>query len=222
MKFLDLPIEYQKGYKKFLNCHINLSKRVFIPREETGFWVQQVIEEIRRKEKPFKALDIFAGSGCIGVCIAKNLKNLCQRIDFADINQEAVLEIRINLWLNQIPEDKHRIYKSNIFRGIGRERYDFIFANPPYVAKERRGLVQESVLKYEPKEALFAKEKGLFYIRKLLENGGEYLKRGGVIFFEFDSWQRKEIEKIIKRVGYRKYEFFRDQFSKYRFTRVEK
>ena len=221
MKYSKLPIEYQKGYKKFLNCDINLSKKVFIPRPETEFWLKRAIEIIKKKNKPFEALDIFAGSGCIGTCIAKNLDKLCQRIDFGDISEDTVLEIKINLWLNKIPENKYHIYQSDVFEKIKR-KYDFIFANPPYIAKERAFLVQKSVLKYEPKEALFAKEKGLFYIKKIIKEGKKYLKEKGIIFLEFDSWQKKEIEKIVKSEKYKGYKFFKDQFDKWRFTIIQK
>jgi len=93
-----IPIEYERGYTKFLNCKIDLRNRVFIPRIETEFWVARAIKTIRTsniEHRTLKVLDIFAGSGCIGISILKNVKNLL--VDFADIDKKAIEQIKINL-----------------------------------------------------------------------------------------------------------------------------
>ena len=117
---------------KFLGCKIDLSKRPLIPRPETKFWVGQVIKNYKLKIKNSKILDIFAGSGCIGLAIEKHIKNA--QVYFADKYQYF--------------EHKNFI-KSDIFsKVVG--KYDYIFANPPYVAEKMRHLVQKSVLEQEP------------------------------------------------------------------------
>ena len=165
-----IPIEYERGYTKFLNCKIDLRNRVFIPRIETEFWVARAIKTIRTsniEHRTLKVLDIFAGSGCIGISILKNVKNLL--VDFADIDKKAIEQIKINLKLNKIPSQRYRIYQSNLFEKIKNKNYNYIFANPPYVAKERIKDVQLSVLKYEPKTSFLAGKKGFFYIKKFLK-----------------------------------------------------
>ncbi len=221
----EVPIEYERGYTKFLNCPIDLSKKVFIPRVETEFWVKKAIKEIKLTTnnqqlttKCIKVLDIFAGSGCIGVAILKNIKN--SFVDFIDVDEKAISQIRINLKLNKIPRERCKIYKSNLFEKIKGEKYDFIFANPPYVAKEKLKEVQPSVLKYEPKKAIFGGKKGLYYIKKFLKRAKPFLAKTGVIFLEFDPEQRRDIEKIIKKVNYKRFKFFKDQFKKYRFVQL--
>jgi len=221
----ELPKEYKKGEVKFLGCKIDLRKRVFIPREETKFWVKKSIKECelqieKCKLKKPKFLDIFSGSGCIGIAILKNIKN--SQVDFVDIDKNAIEQIKINLKLNKISKNRYKIYQSNLFEKIKNKKYDFIFANPPYVAKERINEVQKSVLLYEPKIAIFGGKGGLFWIRKFLTEAGDHIKNGGLLFMEFDPLQKEKIEKILSKLKFKKFRFFRDQFKKFRFLMAEK
>jgi len=216
----DFPVEYQKGLVKFLNCRIDLKNRVFIPRIETEFWVKKAIREIKIAENSSpRILDIFAGSGCIGIAVLKNIKD--SFVDFIDIDKRTIEQIEINLSLNKILKSRYKIYKSNLFEKLQNKKYDFIFANPPYVAKERLEEVEPAVLKYEPKKAFLAGKGGLFFIREFLKEAKKFLKQNGVIYLEIDPFQKEEIRKILLNEGYEKFKFFKDQFQKYRFAKIK-
>jgi len=217
----EIPNEYLKGFTKFLNCKIDLRNRVFIPRIETEFWVKKSLTEIQKtanKRQKTKILDIFAGSGCIGIAILKNIKN--SRVDFVDVDEKAIAQIKINLKLNEVSLKKYRVIKSNLFEKIKGEKYDFIFANPPYVAKERLNEVQPSVLKYEPKRAILAGKKGLIYIKIFLKKAKNFLKPRGIIYLEIDPQQKEEINEILKSEKYDNFKFLKDQFKKYRWVKI--
>ncbi len=217
MKSDDLPVEYKKGFKNFLNCRIDLSERVLIPRPETEFWVRKAIRELKSAEsRSPRILDIFSGSGCIGIAILKNIKSA--RADFADVDKKAVRQIKINLKLNKINPTRYKIYESNLFDKIKGD-YDFIFANPPYVAREKISQVQPSVLKYEPQIALLGGKKGLSHIKKFLGQAQKFLTRQGIIFLEFSPEQKEDIRKILAKKKYKKCRFFKDQFKRYRFLK---
>ena len=209
---------------KFLGCKIDLSKGVFRPRVETKFWVKKAIRDCKleikkRKLKKPKFLDIFAGSGFIGISILKNIRG--SRVDFVDIDKRAIEQIKINLKLNKISPKRYKIYQSDLFEKIKNKKYDFIFANPPYVAKERLFEVQESVKKLEPKISWYGGRKGTKVIKKFLKEAKHHLKEKGGIFMEFDPLQKEEIVKILKAQRYSKFEFFKDQFKKYRWIKIQ-
>ena len=185
----EFPEAYKKGFVNFLNCKIDLSQRVLIPRIETQYWTKKAIKDIKKEKKKKKILDIFAGSGCIGISFLKNAQNLCQRVDFADINQKAIKQIKINLQLNKIPKNKYKVYQSSFFEKI-KDKYDLILANPPYVAKNRIQEIGKSVLEYEPKIALFSGKEGLRHIKRFLKEAMHFLKKEGIIYLEFDPKQR--------------------------------
>jgi len=154
----------------------------------------------------------------VGVAILANVENiLC---DFIDIEKNALSQIKINLKNNFINKKRYKIIKSDIFKNI-KDKYDFIFANPPYIPTTRKNKVQKSVLKYEPKKALFAGKDGLKYINKFLKDAKKYLNSDGKIFMEFDYIQKNKIEKLLKRYKYKKYEFKKDQYGKYRWVVIK-
>jgi len=210
------PLAYLIGFVDFLGCKIDLSKRPLIPRSETEWWLDQAIQDIKVcNQKKIRCLDLFAGNGCIGIAILKNLSDT--KVDFAEINDILLKQIRINVTLNKIDKKRVNIIKSDIFSNVNR-KYDYIFANPPYIAETKKYLTQKSVLKYESHNALFSGKDGLDIIRKFLENARNYLKSEGRIYLEFDSWQKPKIIAILKNYGYNRYDFKKDQYGFWRYA----
>jgi release factor glutamine methyltransferase len=202
--------------KKFLNTKIDFSKFSVLPREETEFWVKKTIKEFKNEGKKLKILDLFSGTGCIGIAVLKNIKN--SLADFGDIDSRSLKQIKINFKLNKIDKRRAKTIRTDIFSKI-RGKYDLILANPPYVAKERLSEVQKEVKKFEPKTAWYGGKRGMVYISKFLKTAQKFLKKSGKIYLEFDPLQRKEIERILKKENY-KFIFFKDQFGKIRFLKT--
>jgi len=209
--------------KKFLNIKIDLSKKVFIPEVETKYWTKKAIKEIQNfsKKNPsskIKILDIFAGSGFIGISVLKNVKN--SFVDFVDIDDNAISQIKINLKLNKISSKRYKVIKSDIFSNLPKKKYNFILANPPYVALKNIKEVQRSVLEKDPFISLFSGKDGLNHIRIFLKDLKKFLKKDGICFMEFDPRQVKEISKILssQNLGF---EIKKDQFRLDRYVIIK-
>ena len=102
------PLDYVIGWREFLGCRIDLSERPLIPRMETEWWTESVIEKIG--QQPAQVLDIFAGSGCIGLAILKHCPQA--EVTFVDSEENCVRQIRKNLKINQL---KAEVFQSDIF-----------------------------------------------------------------------------------------------------------
>ena len=215
-------IDYVIGFVNFLGCKIDLSQRPFIPRPETEFWVEKAIQEITRRKRSARAslircLDIFAGSGCIGIGILKRIPYAS--VDFAEKEKKFLKQIEISAKRNNIERKRYRLIQSDIFSSV-KGKYDYILANPPYVAEARKKKMQKSVLENEPLQAVFGGKDGLAYIKRFLREAKNYLKKDGKIYMEFDAPQKREIEKLLKKCGYQNFEISKDQYGKWRYVKI--
>ena len=118
-------------------------------RAETEYWVEKILKTLPRS--PIHILDIFAGSGCVGVALAHHLPSA--HIDFADNDLNCLKQIRKNITLHNLTP-RTKVINSNVFSNLT-HRYDYIFANPPYLSRDSKD-IQDSVLNYESHTALFA------------------------------------------------------------------
>ena len=225
------PVDYLIGFINFLDCKIDLSKKPLIPRIETEYWVGEVIYKLKieNQNTKIKILDVFSGSGAIGIAILKQIS--FARVVFADSEENCLKQIKINCRINKISKNRYKIIKSDVFKNVN-GKFDYIFTNPPYIPTKRINKIQNSVLKYEPHIALFGGEDGLFYIERFLTEAKSFINprgpslpvpsrldgvRASKIYMEFDSIQKKQIEKLLKKLNYKDYQFKRDQYKKWRY-----
>lgn len=129
------------------------------------------------------ALDLFAGSGSIGI---EFLSRGANSVVFVDGDANSIKIIKENLSLINLGE-KASVYKNDVLKAIGvlgrkSKRFDYIFLDPPY----EKGLVEKSL------QAIF-------------ENG--LLKEDGVIIAEHEKFldlSEKNVEfkiDVAKRYG---------------------
>ncbi len=211
------PLDFIIGFRTFLDCKIDLSKKPLIPRDETEFWVEEAIEDMKGK-KNLKVLDIFSGSGNMGVAVMRHITGAT--VVFAEKDKEALEQIKINAKINKLSKEKYTIVESDVFSNV-KGTFDYILANPPYIPRKRKDKIQKSVLEHEPEISLFGGEDGLLYIEEFLSKAQQFLNPQGKLYMEFDSIQKKGIEKLLKRFNYTSYEFHKDQYKKVRYLTAQ-
>ena len=214
------PVSYVIGSHPFCGCSIDLSRRPLIPRVETEWWVEKAIEEIRkeREGRSIRVLDLFSGSGCIGIALAASLPQA--QVDFVDSEERFLEQIQINIESNGINPTRTRLIESNVFEKV-KDQYHYIFANPPYIDKDNNR-ADSSVLAWEPHEALFAPDHGLYYLKRTINETLEHLVSGGSLYLEYDTPQKKELEKLARSLPYSFVEFRKDQYDRWRWACLTK
>ena len=187
------PIEHITHQKEFMKLNFYVDENVLIPRQDTEILVEEVIK-IAKKIKAKKILDLCTGSGSIAVSLAKYLENI--QLTALDISKKA-LDIAIANAKNNQVQEKITFVESNLFQALGKEKYDIIVSNPPYIRREELPTLDREVRK-EPRLALDGGDDGLDFYRKIIDQGYEYLKYGGYICLEIGFDQKEEVMQIIK------------------------
>jgi release factor glutamine methyltransferase len=203
--------EYLLGEVVFAGAKVDLSLRPMIPRPETEFWVKQAIEDLLKTRRQFvlRVLDLFSGSGCVGLAVAKNIPEAT--IDFIELDPKLKAGIEISIIRNNIKKLRTRVLAGDVWQGAG-GTYDVIFAVPPYVPSSMWEEVMKELVAEEPL-SFFDKEDGFYYHRQVLSRAKEFLKADGVLYLEFDITQREKIEDLSKECGFSSYLFLKDPYN---------
>lgn len=202
--------EYILGEVLFCGAKVDLSLRPMIPRYETEFWVRHAIEDIKKEEnRPLRVLDLFSGSGNVGLAVLKNIPQ--STVDFIEFDPKLNEQIEISLYINNFDRNRTKVITGDTWTGA-EGLYDYIFAVPPYVPPE---LMEEvmSELSAETAFSFFDKEDGYFYHKEILSKASLFLEEGGVLYLEFDITQREEIEYLAGVYGWSTYFFLQDPYE---------
>lgn len=185
------PIQYLIGYVDFYGYKINVNEDVLIPRYETEYLLEKVIN-ISKKifSDKINILDIGTGSGAISIVLKNELNS---NVTACDISKKA-LNVAINN--AKINNSNINFIESDIFSNIN-DIFDIIISNPPYISSDE--VIMDSVKKYEPNLALYAPKDGLYFYEEILKDARKYLNDKFIIAFEIGWWQGNLIYDIAKR-----------------------
>ena len=121
------------------------------------------------------------------------------RVDAADLSPKALEVAKINIRKYQLGK-RVRAVRSDLFRSLGKTKYDIIVSNPPYVtAKSMRKLPQE--YRREPALALAAGEDGLDLVRKIIAQAKIKLTPNGLLICEIGG-NRRALERAYPQVEF--------------------
>lgn len=214
----DYPLQYFLGSTDFMGFNFFVEPGVLIPRMETEEIVAWILENKDFFEKEIAVLDIGAGSGCMGISLAKKIKK-AKILSLIEPYKEACKSLEKNI--AELCQDENfltELIELPFERVDIERRYDLIVSNPPYI-RFRDEDVARGVYEFEPHEALFGGEKGYEKYKAWVSKAYPCLKEGGILVMEFSHDQRAVLEKILQ--DYRP-QFFKDSFGKDRFFVIEK
>ena len=205
------PIAYLIGKKEFWKYEFNITKDVLIPRPDTEIIIDQTLK-LTKNKSGLKILDVGIGSGCILLSILKERKNFYGT--GIDICKKTLNICKVNLnKLNLF--NRVKLFKSDI-DNFNHGKYDLIISNPPYIKKFDLKYLDRDVYDYEPKLALNGGLDGLKYIKKVILNSSNFLKRKGILILEIGFDQTEKVKKILRENGYYIRDVVRDLAKNYR------
>ncbi len=186
------PLQYILGSWEFYSLDFEVGPGVLIPRPETELLCDIAISYI--KEYGFtSAADLCAGSGCIGIAVAKNTGI---SVDSYEKYPEACNYLDKNIALNSA-YTVNPILADITECDVSENNYDIILSNPPYIPDIQRGTLQRE-LDFEPQSALFTPD-GLEFYRCIRNRWLKSLKSGGALMVEIGVGQCEDVRAIFSR-----------------------
>ncbi|MEY4015488.1 MAG: protein methyltransferase HemK [Actinomycetota bacterium] len=202
------PLQYVMGRWAFRRLDLLVDSRVLIPRPETELLVEHVtryaLQKIRDVGRGVTIADLGTGSGAVGLSLLHELPFESAEVWMTDVSEDALHVARANAagvgrnavgarfghghWYAALSED---------LRGS----LDAIVSNPPYIAAGDP-LVGDSVLKWEPHNALFAGADGLSDLRVLVSGASDWLVPGGLLAVEMGFTQGTEVSQLFTSAGF--------------------
>ncbi|MGY0392095.1 peptide chain release factor N(5)-glutamine methyltransferase [Bizionia sp. KMM 8389] len=212
----EVPIQHIVGETEFFGLPFKVTRDTLIPRPETEELVAWILESVAsKKETPLKILDIGTGTGCIAICLAKNLPQA--QVYAVDISHEALSVATENAKNNNVSVQfikdsalnltDNRLTDSDVC-------FDVIVSNPPYVRNLEKVEIKKNVLAYEPHLALFvADDNPLQFYKAITEFAAQKLTDGGFLFFEINQYLGPETKNLLQAHALKNVVLKNDMFS---------
>lgn len=205
-----VPAQYITGHQEFWGMDLIVSPAVLIPRPETEHVIETVLAltgetpvskhtlGIERKASPnarhLRIVDVGTGSGCIALALAKELPR--EEIHATEISPAALEIARANAARHQL-ETRIQFHETDLLAGIGKDSFDLVVSNPPYVGESEEDTVQLEVRKFEPRSAVFAGSSGTEVIERLIPQAREVLKAGGWLVMEISGAIASQVQDLL-------------------------
>ena len=201
------PIQYILGCTAFYGLTFTVNEHTLIPRPETEELVDWVLSNLHDQDRVLDILDIGTGSGCIAISLAKNIPTA--RVSGIDISEKTLEVAQENAVKNQVLVS---FCKKDILETTAlKNKYDVMVSNPPYVRQLEKKAMNANVLDYEPGLALFVpNEDPLLFYRKIARLAMVSLQTRGWLYFEINEYLSKEMDVLLKEIGFANIEIKKD------------
>jgi release factor glutamine methyltransferase len=221
------PVQYVINSAWFLGREFFVNGNVLIPRPETEELVEWIASDSKSREK-LTVVDIGAGSGCIGISLARLL--IRPSVTCIDISKGTLEVVQANIDRVLTDEEKAKVggielKQLNFLDANERNselgRYDIIVSNPPYIPEKEQEKMHINVKDHEPHIALFVPDSdALVFYRAIAAFGKEHLRQDGAVYCELDAAHAAECKFLFETEGYNKAEIRKDMHGNWRMLKA--
>lgn len=209
------PIAHIIGQREFWSLPLAVNNSTLIPRPDTELLVEWVLELFAgdSAQQQRSCLDLGTGTGAIVLAIASEKPHWqLLGVDYAVAAVALAEQNRAQLNFNHV-----QIKQSDWFAAIPAQQFDVIVSNPPYIDPQDPHLDQGDV-RFEPRSALIADNKGLADIELIIQQSRNYLDEQGWLLLEHGYDQGRAVRELLVAQQFAQVETRRDYGGNERVT----
>ncbi|MBI3558097.1 MAG: peptide chain release factor N(5)-glutamine methyltransferase [Deltaproteobacteria bacterium] len=203
LRVRGMPLQYLTNSQGFYGREFYVNTAVLVPRPETEGLVELTLKNLPPREEGRRlfALEFGTGSGCIGITLATERKDMmifaseASRDALAVATENSKTFRAVNLDFMHVSETPHHWQYDTI------PLLDLLISNPPYLVMSDH--VAADVAEHEPPEALYTPDGDpMFYYRFLAELLEEKLGPSGIGAFEIAEDRGAETALVFETKGF--------------------
>ncbi len=167
---------YMQGIPFFID------ERAIVPRSYIGeMMAKGLLSDLDINHRGVrKVLDLCTGSGCLAVLAAAQFPDA--EIHATELSADALEVAKINVKDHDL-ENRITLHQGDLFAPVSKMKFDFIIANPPYVAKAEVDAFPPEY-GHEPQMAHLGGADGFDLVRRILQDAPAHLTNGGGLLCE--------------------------------------
>lgn len=190
------PVAHILGRRGFWTLELEVSPATLIPRPETELLVETALELLPEADHP-RIIDLGTGTGAIALALAlERPRAEVVATDYADEVLALAERNRQRAGCTNLT-----LFRSDWWSNVS-NHFHLVVSNPPYIADDDPHLASGDV-RFEPRSALVAKDRGLADLRSIIIGAPAHLVAGGVILLEHGWQQADAVRNLLQEVGFR-------------------
>lgn len=205
------PVAHLVGTREFWSLPLFVSPATLIPRPDTECLVEQALA--RLPATPCDILDLGTGTGAIALALASERPDC--HITAVDLMPDAVALAQRNA--EHLGIANVTLRQSHWFSALSGQRFATIVSNPPYIDEQDPHLAEGDV-RFEPRSALVAADRGLADLAWIIEQGRAFLLPDGWLLLEHGWQQGEAVRALFAKNDYQDVETTRDYGGNERLT----
>ena len=224
------PLACVIGWIPFLGLKVYLDSHPLIPRPETEWWTEMMLESIHLRccgthsklhrtpctaqsfarprlasehfQTPSESIHVLDLCAGSGAIGLSVLREIpTAQVCFIEKEHPHLATIQKNIAVNNLDPLRASLFSGDLFENVPETQFDIIACNPPYIPSTR--ILEKSVTEFEPAEALYGGDDGLDLIRRIAQEAPAHLKAHGELWLEADIENIDEAKGLLLSHGAR-------------------
>jgi release factor glutamine methyltransferase len=190
------PIAWILGSRGFYNEDFIVHRDVLVPRPDTEELIEAALE-LLPEDEPAVLVDVGCGTGCIGLTLALERKQL--RVYSIDVSAAALACTQANIEKFDLA-DRVTLLEGSLLSPLPAGLVvDIVVSNPPYIATGDLAGLSPEVSHHEPRLALDGGEDGMTIYTTLIPSAAALAQRA--VLVEVGAGQAADVCALFEQVG---------------------